>query len=296
MKRVMLLIILAVFTLSLTNAQELTNKKGEIILPKQGDVVLGFDAVPVVDFALNVLDIMTSSGQTAQHPGYVSGYSGVLVGKYFLKDNVALRVRFGLNTSSTATSDYFYDPKDILDNPGEPDQWGLIKDVTTTSGKDFFVGAGLEFRRGHNRLQGFCGAELFLGASSSSIAMKYAIAMSEEALTNAYTNADGSLVVADRLIQSRTGNALVFGARGFVGVEYFVAPKISLAAEFGWGFGVITTPRGSITQEIFNSETNEGEEETIKGFQSSVSSGFHVDDGFSRTLGGSAALSILFHF
>lgn len=296
MKRLMLLIVLAIFVVSLTNAQELTNKKGQIILPKKGDVVLGFDAVPVVDFALNVVNIMNNTGQTAQHPGFVSGFSGILVGKYFLKDNVALRVRFGLNTSSTSTSDYFFDPKDVFENPGDPNQWGLIKDVTTSSSKDFFVGSGLEFRRGHNRLQGFCGGELFFGVKSTTLTKEYAVAMSEEAFNNGYTNADGSSVVADRLLKNKSGNAFVFGLRGFVGVEYFVAPKISIAAEFGWGFGVVTEPRGSVTHEIWNPANLAGEEETVKGFQSSVSNGFQVDDGFSSTLGGSAALSLLFHF
>lgn len=296
MKRLMLLIILAIFAINLTNAQELTNKKGEIILPKQGDFVLGFDAVPVVNFALNVVNIMNNTGHTAQHPGFVSGYSGILVGKYFLKDNIAVRVRFGLNTSSTSISDYFFDPKDVFANPGDPSLWGLIKDVTTTSSKDFFVGTGLELRRGHNRLQGFCGSELFFGTKSSILKKEYAVPMSEEALNNGYTNADGSPVVANRLLKNKSGNALVLGLRGFVGVEYFVAPKISIAAEFGWGFGVVTEPRGSVTHEVWNPVNLAGEEETVKGFQSSVSNGFQVDDGFSSTLGGSAALSLLFHF
>lgn len=296
MKRLALLIVLAFFVLNLTNAQELTNKKGQIILPQKGDIALGFDAVPVVDFALNVANIMNNTGQTAEHPGFVSGYSGILVGKYFLKDNLAIRVRFGVNTSTSSTSDYFFDPKDVFENPGDPSQWGLIKDVTTSSSKDLFLGTGLEFRRGHNRLQGFCGGELLFGVQSSSLAKKYAVAMSEEAFNNNYTNADGSLVVADRLLKNSSGNAFVFGVRGFVGVEYFVAPKISIGAEFGWGFGLVTEPRGSATHEIWNPDNLAGEEETVKGFQSSISNGFQVDDGSSSTLGGSAALSLLFHF
>lgn len=296
MKKLVLSVVLAAFVFNIANAQELVTKKGFQILPEQGDFVIGFDAVPVIDFALNAVNVMNNTGQTAQHPGFVSGFSNIIVGKYFLEDNIAIRARFGFEGGNNSFTDYFDNPKDVYNYPTEPDKWGEVKDVTTMSGKDIFLGGGLEFRRGHNRLQGFYGGEVLIGLASNSTKTKYGVEMDKEAADNFYTNADGSLVSSGRVLKARSGNAITLGLRGFAGVEYFVAPKISLAGEFGWALGVVTSPRGSVKTETWDGTNFKAEVETTKGPAKGSSIGFQIDDGISSALGGSAALSILFHF
>jgi hypothetical protein len=294
MKKVFLLF--SVFAIAASSfAQDvMKSKKGFVILPQAGDIALGFDAVPVLDFALNASDIMSNAGTGAQHPGFVEGFNNVIVGKYFLKDNMAIRARFGIHTEKTTTKTYGDDP--LADNPADAENI-LISTNKVAENKYFFAG-GVEKRRGHNRLQGFYGGELLLGFDSESIKNTYEIEYNQEA-ADKFIIAEGST----RDLAIKSGMAITFGIRGFVGVEYFVAPKISIGAEFGWGLGLVTTPRGKVETETWGVEpgsaagaTPTAYTEEVEGAESKREFGFQVDDGSSRVLGSSAALNINFHF
>jgi len=293
MKKVFLLF--SVFAIAASSfAQDvMKSKKGFVILPQAGDIALGFDAVPVLDFALNASDIMSNAGTGAQHPGFVEGFNNVIVGKYFLKDNMAIRARFGINTEKTTTKTYGDDPLSVDAVPANI----LISTNKVADNKYFFAG-GVEKRRGHNRLQGFYGGELLLGFDSESEKNTYEIEYNQEAADKGYVNFGDSRVLSDK-----SGMAITFGIRGFVGVEYFVAPKISIGAEFGWGLGMVTTPRGKVETETWGAEpgsaagaTPTAYTEEVEGAESKRDFGFQVDDGSSRVLGSSAALNINFHF
>lgn len=293
MKKAIISLTLVFAVFALANAQDLTTKKGFTILPEAGDIVIGFNAIPVVDFFLNVSNIMVNTGQTAQHPGYVGGFNQVLVGKYFIEDLKAIRVKLAINTASAKTSTFFDNPIDVFNGVADP---GEVEDISKVGTSNIILGGGLELRRGHNRLQGFYGGELFLGFASNSVKNTWAVEMTQDAITNNYTNGDGTLVSAGRLLDSKSGMGITFGLRGFAGVEYFVAAKISIAAEFGWGLGMVTNPRGvnnTQTWDFVNSvaETNEN-----LGANSGSNSGFQVDNGINQLLGASAALSMYFHF
>ena len=105
---------------------------------------------------------MNNTGQTGQHLGYVNGFNQVLVGKYFLESDLAIRGKLGINTNTVINKTFFDNPHDVFTNPGDPSKWEEISDVNKTSNKDIIIGGGLEFRRGHNRLQGFYGGELLI--------------------------------------------------------------------------------------------------------------------------------------
>ncbi|MDD4575136.1 MAG: hypothetical protein PHI36_01790 [Bacteroidales bacterium] len=290
MKKLISFIFVAVMFLNIANAQELVSKKGFTILPEAGDIVLGFDAVPLVDLALNFTNIMVNTGQTAAHPGYVNGFNQVIVGKYFLSETKAIRAKIGINTNRTSATTYFDDPADVLAYPADPDQWGELKDVAISTSRDIILAGGLEFRRGHNRLQGFYGAEALLGLSNSGTSNKYDIEMNQETVvTNGW-------VAPVRTLSTSTGNAISFGVRGFVGVEYFFAPKMSIGGEFGWGLGIKTTPRGNVKTETWVVADSKVKEETTKGLSKGSSMGWQVDNGFGQNLLPSAALTVNFHF
>ncbi len=280
----------------LTNAQSLTNKKGFTLLPEAGDIALGFDAVPFFDFMLNAADIMTNSGQTAQHPGYVSGFEQVIVGKYFLEDNKAVRVKIGINTNRNKEVVFFDDPKDVFANPGDPDSWGEVSDITIEKDHEWILGGGLEFRRGHNRLQGFYGGELLLGLYGESGKKEYAVTQDAEAVTNGYTNGDGSLVALPRVLSMKSSGEFWVGLRGFVGVEYFFAPKISVGAEFGWGPAFYKYGRSKVEVESWDAVNNVSEIKETEGPNKGSWFGFQVDDGMDSYMSPSAALTLLFHF
>ncbi len=291
--RKIVFLLLGLFLVFQATSQDLKSKNGHVILPEAGDYVLGFDAVPLLDFALNAVNIMNNTGQTAQHPGFVNGFSNVIVGKYYVTPTLAYRGRLGINTLSTSVKSYGDDPL----QPTNPNPDNILLMTSKTSANNVFLGGGLEFRRGHNRLQGFYGGEAMLGFSSSKTKNNYEIEYNTEAETAGYVSNGSS-----RVLVNKSGTSIMFGVRGFVGVEYFVLPKISLAAEFGWGLGVMTSPRGKVETEYWSIEPGSSSTspyqyiEEVEGSSSGASFGFGVDDGVSQALAASAALSILFHF
>ncbi len=295
MKKVTTLLSMIMLVAFIAQGQELTSKKGFTILPEEGDYVIGFNAIPLIDFALNTVNIMNNTGQTGQHLGYVNGFNQVLVGKYFLESDLAIRGKLGINTNTVINKTFFDNPHDVFTNPGDPSKWEEISDVNKTSNKDIIIGGGLEFRRGHNRLQGFYGGELLIGLGSSNITNKYGVEMTQDAITNGYTNANGTSL-SGRVLANKSGANLLFGLRGFAGVEYFFAPKMSIASEFGWGLGMTTTPRGKVKTEKWDTTNNKAETAEKSGNSKGSVLGFAVDEGIGKNLAPSGAVSIYFHF
>lgn len=287
MKKVFLLFSVVAISVASFAQEVITSKKGYVVLPEVGDIALGFDAVPVLNFALNASDIMSNSGGQAQHPGYVSGFNQIVVGKYFISENTAIRARFGINNTKVTTKEFGADPLNDDDNAEDI----LLKTLKEANNKYLFAG-GIEKRRGHNRLQGFYGGEALLGLSSNSRKSSYEIAFSDES---------APFLQNPRELSYKSGMALTFGLRGFVGVEYFVAPKISIGAEFGWGLGFVTTPRSKTETEFWGLENPDATAPTAyteetEGASKGRTFKLQVDNGSSDVLGTSGALTIHFHF
>lgn len=99
-----------------------------------------------------------------------------------------------------------------------------------------------------------------------------------------------------RVLANKSGANLLFGLRGFAGVEYFFAPKMSIASEFGWGLGMTTTPRGKVKTEKWDTTNNKAETAEKSGNSKGSVLGFAVDEGIGKNLAPSGAVSIYFHF
>lgn len=81
---------------------------------------------------------------------------------------------------------------------------------------------------------------------------------------------------------------------GFIGFEYFFAPKISIGGEYTWGIGFQSTSQGSYSVEELNPKTGADQTDTYK---TGGSSGFSVDNGLNTAFGsGTGSLYINFHF
>ncbi len=292
MKKTILTFVAIIGVVTILNAQELNSKKGFVILPEAGDWSLTMDATPLFDFALNAVNIMNNTGQTAQHPGYVSGFNTNIVGKYFVEDDMAYRVKIGINTTSTKNTFFFDNQEDVFNGVADP---GEIFDVSKTSSMDIFLAGGLEYRRGHNRLQGYYGGEAGIAFMSGKTVNTWAVTQDNNAATNGYQNNDGSLVAAPRILTSKVSPSFGFGVRGFIGAEYFFAPKMSVGAEFGWGLGIMTSGRSYTEVESWNFVDSVSEVTEAEGDKSS-SFGFAVDNGMTNMFGASAALTLNLHF
>jgi len=299
MKKIMMILIMGIFLVSTGFSQEetpapdlLKNKKGQILVPETGDWAIGFNAVPMLNMALNAINIMDDSGQDATGMvDYQTGFNQTLVAKVFMSQTMAFRVRFHINNTTTSTTSFGDDP---LDTSSAPQNIQLQKQTIGRS--DYLVGIGMEMRKGKSRIQGFYGGEALLGLNGTKTKTTYDIAYNT-ALVDA-----GQLNIGDsRVLSDKTGMGLVFGARGFIGVEYFICPKISIGAEYGLGLYIATTPRGKQEIEEWEDPDNDGagsvNVEEVEGASKSMSMGIEVDNGNDNALGGgTGSLTATFHF
>ena len=226
MKKIILSVV-AIMAFGFANAQDLTSKKGEPYLPEAGDWAIGFNANNLFDYVGNAF----SGSTTANSIGTVAnnGWNGTFVGKKFTSATNANRylVDFGVNIGSTTT------PSLLITGPTATAPTSSTK--VSTSGFNMSVGLGKEWRRGKTRLQGFYGADLVLGVQSSG---------SKTEITDSAAPATNSTV------DVKSGLGLNVGARGFLGAEYFIFPKIAIGAQYTYNVSVAVTGASKTTTTV----------------------------------------------
>jgi len=309
------------------STEEVVGRKGQPVLPKAGDIALGFNAFPVIDFLAEAAKIGSNNGNN-DADGTVNFTQNAwqnIVGKYFLDANTAVRFRFGLNSTSRTDRNLVQDSKALYDAtlsniPEEMLEASNLKveDVRYSKDNQFTLALGYEKRRGYRRLVGFYGAEIGFSRANTKADYTYGNDFSDQYNTvyttdfnnvfqnfGYYTQTQSYNGQATRTTSLKQSGAWAFGARGFIGVEYFVFPKISVAAEYGFGYSFGATKRLTRTQETYLQGSTGGmvvKQEEIEIESPDASRGFGVDNGansvFNRTSfgGSSASLTLLFHF
>jgi hypothetical protein len=291
-------VLVSVLSFGAVSAQEtLVNKNGVPILPVAGDIGLGFNAIPVLNFGLNAVNIMNNTGNMAQHPGFVNHLGqNVIFGRYFLTDKTAARAHFRFGRTGETWNNYVTN-----DTQNDPDS--LVMDVMKYKSSVATIGGGYEFRRGKGRIQGFYGGDVFcmFGRSHTSIEYANQFGQLNGAPTSTdflygynngnYISGDGyfeSMPMGERVTEIRGGNTFGIGVRPFIGVEYFMFPNVSLGAEFGWTLAYTSTSEAQKTTEFY--ELGSG---NVLNYNKKVagSRGSYID---TETF--SSALFLLFYF
>lgn len=245
-----LILLVATHSICLSQADTATlvTKRGRPILPKAGEFAIGVDATPFFQYVGNLFNNTTNNPSPAfRSPGFPS-----LVGKYMKSANTAFRVRFSANTLSQ-------EGKNVVDNSSNPDPTVTVTDTKTYNSTFVQVGAGLEKRRGSGRLQGIYGVEAFIGFNSNSSTYTYGNPITPSTPNVAFTIWNPNSVTvqsttfgSSRTLEASSGTSVNFGVTGFVGAEYFFAPKMSLGAEFGYSISSAGSGSGTQKTEYFN--------------------------------------------
>jgi len=311
-------------------------------LPKAGDIGLGFNAIPLLDMAVNAIKLNSGGLQSTSNSNqYVQNSANQIVGKYYLSAKAAIRGRIAINTLSGRITNRVQDSKALYDaNFGTSNDIALantlrVEDVYKFNKQSVLISAGYEMRRGYRRLQGYYGGEIAFGGSGSKeyftygndFTDQYQIQYTDAASGNftAPLNfnplvAPGANTRAERVLYNNYRGGFRFGMRGFIGVEYFVFPKVSIGAEYGWGWAYTTRTQRISTVEVYSSgntgvATVENEErsndsnERTKGFSvdnnGNPGNPFSLNNGTGGNgnsagnvglSGGSGAITVLFHF
>lgn len=253
MKKIFLVIVIASLSAA-SIAQPLTTKNGSYILPQAGDWSIGADASPFLEFVGNMFN--GTLEQSSPNWDFVSsGPELTLFGKYCVTDGKFYRARLRLACLSDRQHFVVTNKRFDMDTVLFNDEYLTDKTKTTTTNVN--LAGGIEFRKGRGRVQGYCGPELWIGYESSKTTNEFANPTDSDmtALSGAifnYTAIPGAISAqGKRITEIKNGSTFSFGVRGFVGVECFFAPKISLGGEFGWGIGISRTGQGETTTEYF---------------------------------------------
>lgn len=215
-------------------------------LPEKGDFATGVDLVGIVKFVGNSIS-EKPEGEA------VAPFHGNLFAKYFLTDNIALRAHLGLDVRNNIERRFV--PDDVRRDIN-PD--AKVVDARKTRASNFYLGAGIEFRRGIRRVQGYAGAELLVGFGSDKTAYQYGNAMTESnpLPTSAFHWGSGP---RDLELSSRVFGG---GMAVFTGVDYFISRNVSLGFEFSLaGIGSTVKPYKQTTEE-WDTGTNFRKEKT----------------------------------
>lgn len=274
------------------------SKNGHEVLPQSGEWALGLSATPFLNFAGNSMSGFTGfnnspvvqNGNGATILNNQLGLGQGLFGKYMLDGSTAIRVRFMANYTSETFSNFVR--KDEL-NPNEflP---SFVEDTRNVRSSAHMIAAGIEKRRGEGRLQGVYGGEFFLGYSRVRQTTEYGNPMNIDFnAPTTTTNLPGTFSQREsiREVERDFGARFFTGVRGFIGVEYFIAPKISLGAEVGYSFGFVRDGDGYILNERFDNGNLEAVKvETKTQRNNGISStGFGLDNT-------NANINLLFYF
>jgi hypothetical protein len=248
MKKILLTVsLLSVAAFVVAQDTPMMSKKGTPILPEAGDWSIGVDAVPFIDWAFDKTRIMSNQTTTGSS-GAISPQSNMtLVGLYVKDAETAYRVMFRLGFGSTSMDAFSVQTGTITNPPA------MVTDTWETSDMGITIGGGIQKSRGKGRLHGIYGAQAMIGLTSSSHTFSYGnplvattagIPASTDFGTSA-NNIQGSV----RITENSDGSTFAIGLGGFIGVEYFFAPKMSFSAEYGWGLNLNSTGEGEITAE-----------------------------------------------
>lgn len=310
----------------LANAQDTStdptlvkNRKGQEVLPKAGDIALGFNAVPVIDFLVQSVKVGAVSGTSAGTTSQFTQNAGQqIVGKYFLDPRTAIRARFGFNSLGTTQTNLVQDSKAVYEASlsGTPDDVRAasllnVEDKRSFVQNNLVLAVGYEKRRGYGRLVGFYGGEIGVSRTAQKETRTYGNEFSDlyntvftNNFTSGATTTQNPTGTATRLTSEKIDATWGIGARAFIGVEYFVFAKISIAAEYGFGYSFARSKNLERKQDTYLVGQNGPTvvEEKVDTKSPNTTRGFGVDNGINSTLnkagigGSTASVSLLFHF
>ncbi|WP_251623676.1 hypothetical protein [Odoribacter lunatus] len=306
MKRILSIFLMGLLPLMGANAQENIEEKdiaetSKQYLPEKGDWTLGIDVLPLLKyigtaFHSSKADELNGLGGTPFTKG--SSFADKnktlmpdvsVMGKYLLTDKWALRANIGFKVGLETDKSYVKDDRaSVLNLLGSE----KVENKITNNKSGVSIMLGAEYRKGERRVQGVFGAGLLFAFMNNKVKYDYGNEM-----TSVNQNPTGSLWGDDDLIPSgyrilmkyNTGASFYTGITGSAGVEWFVAPKISLGAEVNLSVYYLFSNQTYVESEGYNATL--GRVETRTDLVSPGNRGFYAD---TESLGG--ALSLNFYF
>ena len=275
MKKILSILLLATFSLPII-AQEAAPEKASAsdYLPQTGNFAIGFSANPFVNYLGNFFNGSTTNNYNFDEVGGQPLFtnqlsSGVqypvvsVTGKYMTSEKSAIRVNAGLILERDNSSFFVQDDKEVAINPLSEAQ---VTDNIISKFNGGTIALGLEKRFGTGRLQGILAGSLAYAFQTEKYNFKYGNAITDINQTPS-VNASVSYTAHGQIANARPTSVYNDGTHGTgivgaIGMEYFLAPKVSFGAEVNLSLLYAWTGKTYTTIEGFNASTNEVEEHT----------------------------------
>ena len=232
-KKITALLMLSVLPLGVLTAQEEKD-----YLPKAGDWAIGIDMQPVYSFFGNLAngDAGNGLGQFGGEDAFGAIPSVSIMGKYMLDNTTAIRLNLGIEKAVDHHYDYRLDDVKNSDQPSG----AKVQDYYKHNDAIYSLAAGIEFRKGENRIQGYVGADLVFEYEKDRYNISYG-----NILTNVNQNPTRDAATYNALglgvynvgywkssyLTESYRKSTILGLAGKVGVEYFVVPKLAFGGE-----------------------------------------------------------------
>ena len=236
MKKLISIIAIGLMPFMSINAQSGDSKN---YLPEQGDMAFGINVKPVLKYVGNIFNGTTNNklknlggepiiSNVPEFESFESDFSPAvsIMTKYMLTDNWGLRANAGLMLSKNTDREYVIDDKKVMLDPFNESK---LIDTKYTSKNGMSLMLGAEYRKGNNRIQGVFGMGVLFGFYNENISYNWANEVTP--LNDQPTSSWSDKVKDYRVMNKRTDHNLFYGITGSAGVEWFVAPKVSLGAE-----------------------------------------------------------------
>lgn len=258
---------------------DMLSKRGEMILPQQGEMALGIDAMPVFGY---FGDLFNGTVGNNTNFGFMNGIynANTIYVKYYLEDQVAIRgaVRIGYEN--------WIDQEFVTMDQQIPDPLVQVTDKYTFNSTNIGVGGDYLMYRGKGRVQGYFGGGAFVNYNTWKDSFTYGNPITTEFSSPTWYDFGLGAQVSggERTLENFNNTSLGLTLRGVIGVEYFFAPKISVGGEMGLGF-TAAKDGGYTTVERWTGTDIEVETTKV------ANDGFVGVDNFT-----SGSLFIMFHF
>jgi hypothetical protein len=217
-------------------------------LPVKGDFGISIDAAPFFEFIGNMFN--GTDRQGAPSFGNDFGIKAI----YFLEDNRSVRAALHLSIGNDIFKGTVQDDHAFI-QPGFNGQ--TVIDVEKRSFTDVALFVGYSYHRGYGRLQAFYGPEVGIGCVRKKTSYTYANSITEANQDPSTFDFGENLLYDGRLLEQKYGNELGFYLGGFIGVEYFIAPKLSIGGEVRLGLDMFNRWQGTTTTEKWDSAQGE---------------------------------------
>ena len=248
-------------------------------LPEKGDISLSISADPL-------WNILKRGESTSSDPefgnaktGFETGFGKVgIVFRYFLEDDRSMRIKVNFDFGSKVYKQSVRDDY-AFSQPGYNGQ--TVVDVMKKNGNAFDLAIGYAYHRGYERVFGYFGGEIggYFDNSKSVYTWANPITKANHQPSIVPENNETSAFNVkydnhgSRPIEEQSGNAFGLFVGGFIGVEYFVVPKVSIGGEVGMSIGGFNRWQGKTITERWEPMDDDVAEYSYRSFNGKDQSG-----------------------